>query len=58
VALRYIAVDRLPALYETSDKGEKQLADQIIREWALSEDEGVRFGAIALIRSLKLRTAT
>lgn len=52
-----LALERLFALYESFDEGERFLADQVIREWVLSDNEGVRFDAIALIRDMKLLNA-
>ena len=45
----YLALDRLHTLYENFDEDEQTLADEVISEWALSEDEGLRFDALALI---------
>ncbi|MGD0182849.1 MAG: hypothetical protein ABSC15_23810 [Terriglobales bacterium] len=33
------------------------MADQVLDEWVLSEDENVRFDALALIHDLKIATA-
>ena len=53
----YIAIERLCALYGKFDNSERQMADQVLGEWALSEDEEVRFDALALIDDLKIDTA-
>lgn len=45
----YLALDRLHALYESFDEDERALADELISEWAQSDDEGLRFDALALI---------
>ena len=45
----YLALDRLHTLYESFDDIERKQADEVISEWALSEDEGLRFDALALI---------
>jgi hypothetical protein len=44
-----LALNRLCELYERFDAEERVMADQVIEEWALSEDENVRFDALALI---------
>ena len=44
------AVDQLCDLYGRFDAGERLMADRVIDEWALSDDEGVRYDAQALIR--------
>jgi hypothetical protein len=49
---RHITIDEIPRRNELLF-----LADQVIREWVLSDDEGVRFDAIAMIRDLKLLNA-
>jgi len=54
----YLALDRLRALYTQLDSNERQMADQVLGEWALSNDEGTRFDALALIGDLRVRTAT
>lgn len=46
----YLALERLAALYEKFDDSERELADEVLAEWVLSEDEGIRFDAMALIR--------
>lgn len=48
----YLALDKLRTLYESFDEDEQALADEVISEWALSEDEGLRFDALALIDDL------
>lgn len=52
-----VAADRLHALYRRFDAGERGMADQVLAEWVLAEDEGVRFDAFALITDFKIRTA-
>ena len=53
----YVALDRLHALYERFDAEERRLADQVLAEWALAEDENKRFDALALITDFKIRSA-
>ena len=53
----YIELERLRDLYGKFNTGERRMADQVLGEWALSEDEGVRFDALALIDDLKIDTA-
>ena len=53
----YHALEQLRALYQKFDTGERAMADQVIAEWALSEDESTRFDAQALIDDFKIRSA-
>ena len=53
----YIALERLRTLYGKFDANERGMADQVLSEWVLSEDEGVRFDALALIYDLKIDAA-
>jgi hypothetical protein len=53
----YLALDRLHALYRRLDAEERQMADQVLAEWALAEDEKVRFDALALIADFRIRSA-
>jgi hypothetical protein len=50
----YIALERLCVLYGRFDDTERQMADQVIGEWALSADQELRFDALALIDDLKI----
>jgi hypothetical protein len=52
----YVALDRLHRLYQKFDDQEKAMADHVISEWVLSEDENVRFDALALINDFKIAT--
>ena len=53
----YHALDLLRTLYEKFDTEERAMADQVIAEWALSEDENTRFDARVLIGEFKIRSA-
>jgi len=53
----YLALDKLHALYEKFDSEERAMADRVLAEWALSDDEGLRFDALALIDDFKVKTA-
>jgi hypothetical protein len=53
----FVAIDRLRALYGQFDGAERKMADQILAEWALSDDESTRFDALALIGDLKVSEA-
>jgi hypothetical protein len=53
----YIALEKLHALYEKFDADERLLADRVLAEWALSDNEGVRFDALALIDDFKIAAA-
>lgn len=52
----HIALERLRALYRKLDTNECQRANQVLSEWALSDDEGLRFDALALIDELRIST--
>ena len=54
----YIALERLRTLYEKFGETERQMADNVLSEWALSEDEQLRFDALALINDFKIVSAT
>lgn len=53
----YLALDRLHAVYRACDAEERAMADQILGEWALSDDEQFRFDALTLIDDFQIRTA-
>ena len=53
----YITLERLLGLYRKFDVTECRMADQVLVEWVLSEDEGLRFDALALIDELKIASA-
>ena len=50
----HISLERLTALYGKFDAGERQMADRVLAEWVLSEDEGLRFDARVLIDHRKI----
>lgn len=54
----YFALDRLHDLYGKFDIHEQAMANQILAEWALHEDENVRFDALTLIDDFKIASAT
>lgn len=54
----YIAIDRLRALYLKFDDKEKMLANQVLAEWVMSDNEDVRFDAQLLIDEFQIVTAT
>ena len=53
----YVALEKLRALYDKFDDAERLMADEVLSEWVLSDDEGVRFDALALIDELKIKMA-
>lgn len=53
----YRALDRLHALYRGLDADERALADEALSGWVLSDDEGKRFDAMALIREFRIERA-
>jgi hypothetical protein len=54
----YLALERLRAWYKKLSTQERVLADQVLAEWVLSEDENIRFDALALIDEYKIVGAT
>jgi cysteinyl-tRNA synthetase len=52
-----IALEKLRALYRKFDDAERQMADQVLSEWASSDSEGLRFDALALIDEMKIDMA-
>jgi hypothetical protein len=53
----YIALDRLFALYRKFDAEERAMADEVLTDWVLSENENTRFDALALIREFRIITS-
>ncbi len=53
----YFALERLHAVYRSFDSDEQAMAHQVLMQWALSDDEGVRFDALALIDDFKIAEA-
>ena len=53
----YLALDLLHSLYRKFDDEERVMANQVLAEWALSDDEKVRFDALALIDDFQIKTA-
>ena len=53
----YIALGQLRSLYNRFDPDERSMADRVISDWALSDDDGVRFDALVLIDEFKVADA-
>jgi hypothetical protein len=53
----YLAIERMEDLYGRFDSAERAMADQVLAEWALSENEEKRYDALSLIEDLKIVTA-
>ncbi len=53
----YLSIERMEDLYGKFDQAERAMADQVLAEWALSEDERKRYDALSLIEHLKIATA-
>jgi cysteinyl-tRNA synthetase len=53
----YVALDRLHTWYRGLDPEGRAVADQVLAEWALSDDEKVRFDALALVDDFKIVSA-
>jgi len=45
-------------LYQRFDAAERSLADRVISEWVASDDENLRFDALALVDDFGLTAAT
>jgi hypothetical protein len=54
----YLALDRLHSLYRKFSRTERELADTVLSEWALSGDEKLRFDALALINDFEIVNTT
>ena len=53
----FIVIEQLHALYRKFSADERHMADQVIAEWALENDEIRRWDALALIEDLKIVAA-
>jgi len=53
----YLVLERLSNLYQVSDAHERAMADRVLCEWALAEDDTVRFDALALIDKFRISSA-
>jgi len=49
-----LAITRLHDFYMRLDENDRQMADEIISEWVLSENSTVRFDALALVDDFKI----
>jgi hypothetical protein len=54
----YITLDRLHELYRRLDSAERDMANIVIAEWALSDVERVRFEALTLVDEFHIVGAT
>lgn len=50
----YLVLEKLEALYRSFSKEDQAMADDIIAEWVLSDNESLRFDALALIREFSI----
>lgn len=50
----YVGLKRLRELYGNLDDHDRTMADQVLCEWVLADDEGTRFDALALIDESKI----
>lgn len=50
----FVVVEKLHALYQKFSTDERSMADQVIAEWVLENDEIRRWDALALIDNLKI----
>jgi hypothetical protein len=52
-----LAQEQLEGLYRRFDDAKRAMADRVVGGWALSDDEGLRFDALAMIRTFKIASA-
>jgi hypothetical protein len=52
-----LAWEWLRGLYRRFDAEERRLADQVLSEWTLSDDENVRYDALVLIGDFRIMSA-
>jgi hypothetical protein len=52
-----LAWDWLRSLYRKFDAEERKLADQVLSEWTLSDDDNVRYDALVLIGEFRIMSA-
>ena len=52
----YVVSEEFSKLYQSFGDSERAMADQVLAEWVLSEEEGVRYDALALISEFKITT--
>ena len=53
----YLALERLGQLYQGLNDEERALANEVLGQWAVSEDESLRFDALALIADFEISAA-
>ncbi len=53
-----LALERLQAVFRRFTSAERVLADKILAEWILSDDETVRFDAMVLADRFRIRDVT
>jgi hypothetical protein len=52
-----IVSEKLRSLYRSFDTQARIMADGVVIEWVLSDEEGIRFDALALVEDFRLRAA-
>jgi hypothetical protein len=53
----YVTLERLDALYIKFDDDERVMANQVIADWVLSEDEALTYDGQHLVRKFKIVSA-
>jgi hypothetical protein len=53
----YRSVERLGSFYRNLDQASRELADVVLAEWVLSEDEKLRFDALAVVDDFLVASA-
>jgi hypothetical protein len=52
-----IVSEKLNSLYRGFDAQERMMADKVVIEWVLSDEEAIRFDALALVKDFRIRAA-
>jgi hypothetical protein len=52
----YVVLKRLYSLFRKFNSEERIIANEVLAEWVLSDDEGLRFDAMALIHEFRIAT--
>lgn len=53
----FLALERVNGMYRGLSAADRELADRVLAEWVLSDEEAKRFDAVALIREFHVLTA-
>ena len=53
-----VVAEKLDSLYQSFDAQERIMADRVVIEWVLADEEAIRFDALALVEDFQIRAAT